>query len=96
MYIRNRRWRHSSIGQRVNTLPLRRDALDNIIGDGGDRNFIWELRMSLNIRRRWSWFYRSGKTINRYFHKVLCSVLRVQSILFAKVDPVPKDCIDPR
>ncbi|XP_072084440.1 uncharacterized protein [Arachis hypogaea] len=48
MYIRNRRRGHSSIGRRVNTLPLRRDALDNIIGEGGDRNCIWELRMSLN------------------------------------------------
>ncbi|RYR28243.1 hypothetical protein Ahy_B01g052362 [Arachis hypogaea] len=46
--IMNRRWGHSSIGRRVNTLPLRRDALDNIIGMGGDRNCIWELRMSLN------------------------------------------------
>ncbi|RYR34981.1 hypothetical protein Ahy_A10g050056 [Arachis hypogaea] len=26
-------------------------------------------------------FYRSGETISKYFHKVLCSVLRVQSIL---------------
>ncbi|RYR39873.1 hypothetical protein Ahy_A09g045510 [Arachis hypogaea] len=48
MYIRNRRRGHSSIGRRVNTLPLRRDELDNIIGEGGDRNCIWELRMSLN------------------------------------------------
>ncbi|XP_052109247.1 uncharacterized protein LOC107461353 [Arachis duranensis] len=48
MYIRNRRRGHTSIGRRVNTLPLRRDALDNIIGEGGDRNCIWELRMSLN------------------------------------------------
>ncbi|KAL4301349.1 hypothetical protein AHAS_Ahas17G0292000 [Arachis hypogaea] len=48
MYIRNRRRGHSSIGRRVNTLPLRRDALDNIIGEGRDRNCIWELRMSLN------------------------------------------------
>ncbi|RYR54662.1 hypothetical protein Ahy_A06g029972 [Arachis hypogaea] len=48
MYVRNRRWSHSSIGRKVNTLPLRQDALDNIIGAGGDRNYIWELRLSLN------------------------------------------------
>ncbi|RYR09238.1 hypothetical protein Ahy_B05g077406 [Arachis hypogaea] len=48
MYIRNRRWGHSTIGRRVNILPLRRDALDNIIGEGRDRNCIWELRMNLN------------------------------------------------
>ncbi|XLR51047.1 hypothetical protein S83_001719 [Arachis hypogaea] len=131
----NRRRGHFSIGRRVNTLPLRRYALDNIIGEGGDRNCIWELRMSLNafanlcellqiqggldedghlgigeqvatfliilahhtknhsVQVR---FYRSGETISRYFHKVLCSVLRVQSILFAKADPVPEDCVDPR
>ncbi|KAL4373676.1 hypothetical protein AHAS_Ahas05G0105600 [Arachis hypogaea] len=41
-------------------------------------------------------FYRSGETISRYFHKVLGSILRVQSVLFAKADPVPEDCIDPR
>ncbi|XP_020963752.1 uncharacterized protein LOC110265218 [Arachis ipaensis] len=41
-------------------------------------------------------FYRSGETISRYFQKVLCSVFRVQSILFAKADPVPEDCVDPR
>ncbi|XP_025616704.2 protein ANTAGONIST OF LIKE HETEROCHROMATIN PROTEIN 1 [Arachis hypogaea] len=135
MYIRNRRRGHTSIGRRVNTLPLRRDALDNIIGEGGDRNCIWELRMSLNAfatlcellqvqggldedghvgigeqvatfliilahhtknRSVQVRFYRSGETISRYFHKVLCSVLRVQSILFAKADPVPEDCVDPR
>ncbi|KAL4344880.1 hypothetical protein AHAS_Ahas11G0222600 [Arachis hypogaea] len=33
----NRRRGHTSIGRRVNTLLLRRDALDNIIGEGGDR-----------------------------------------------------------
>ncbi|XLR47974.1 hypothetical protein S83_032634, partial [Arachis hypogaea] len=37
-------------------------------------------------------FYRYGETISRYFHKVLCSVLRFQSKLFAKKDLVPKDC----
>ncbi|XLR05394.1 uncharacterized protein [Arachis hypogaea] len=42
---------------------------------------------SLQVR-----FYRSGETISRYFYKVLCSILRVQSILFAKADPVPEDC----
>ncbi|XP_016173429.1 uncharacterized protein LOC107615930 [Arachis ipaensis] len=41
-------------------------------------------------------FYRSVETISRYFHKVLGSVLRVQRVLFAKADPVPEDCIDPR
>ncbi|KAL4300106.1 hypothetical protein AHAS_Ahas17G0167700 [Arachis hypogaea] len=41
-------------------------------------------------------FYRSGETISRYFHKALCSVLRVQSILFAKANPVLEDRIDPR
>ncbi|XP_052117747.1 protein ALP1-like [Arachis duranensis] len=41
-------------------------------------------------------FYRSGETISRYFQKILCSILRVQSILFAKADPVPEDCVDPR
>ncbi|XP_020963927.1 uncharacterized protein LOC107611154 [Arachis ipaensis] len=131
MYIRNRRRGHSSIGRRVNTLPLKRDALDNIIGEGGDRNCIWELRMSLNAfatlcellqvqggldedghvgideqvatfliilahhtknRSVQVRFYRSGETISRYFHKVLRSILCVQSILFAKADPVPKDC----
>ncbi|XP_072087014.1 uncharacterized protein [Arachis hypogaea] len=117
----------------MNTLPLRRDALDNIIGTGGDINCIWELRMSLNtfanlcellqvqggldkdghvgiseqvatfliilahhtkncsVQVR---FYRSSKTISRYFHKVLGSVLRVQSVLFAKADHVQEDCID--
>ncbi|KAL4287038.1 hypothetical protein AHAS_Ahas19G0146200 [Arachis hypogaea] len=49
MYIRNRRRGHSSISRKMNTLPLKRDALDNIIGVGGDRNYIWKLRMSLNI-----------------------------------------------
>ncbi|XP_057740086.1 uncharacterized protein LOC130957232 [Arachis stenosperma] len=135
MYIRNRRRGYSSIGRRVNTLPLRRDALDNIIGAGGDRNCIWELRMSLNAfanlcellqvqggldddghvgigeqvatfliilahhtknRSVQVRFYRSGETVSRYFHKVLGSVLRVQSVLFAKADPVPEDSIDPR
>ncbi|XLR31662.1 hypothetical protein S83_059562, partial [Arachis hypogaea] len=132
--LMNRRWGHSSIGQRVNTLPLRRDALDNIIGAGGDRNCIWVLRMSLNAfanlcellqvqggldedghvgigeqvatfliilahhtknRSVQVRFYRSGETINRCFHKVLGSILRVHSVLFAKADPVPEDCIDP-
>ncbi|XP_016196118.1 uncharacterized protein LOC107637196 [Arachis ipaensis] len=41
-------------------------------------------------------FYRSGETISRYFNKVLSSVIRVQSLLFAKAVPVPDDCIDPR
>ncbi|MED6216203.1 hypothetical protein PIB30_116563 [Stylosanthes scabra] len=41
-------------------------------------------------------FYRSGETISRYFNKVLSSVIRVQSLLFAKADPVLDDCIDPR
>ncbi|RYR55414.1 hypothetical protein Ahy_A06g030636 isoform B [Arachis hypogaea] len=36
-------------------------------------------------------FYRSGETISRYFNKVLSSVIRVQSLLFAKVVPVPDD-----
>ncbi|XP_029148777.1 uncharacterized protein [Arachis hypogaea] len=135
MYIRNRRWGHSTIGRRVNILPLRRDALDNIIGEGRDRNCIWELRMNLNAfatlcellqvqggldedghvgigeqvatfliilahhtknRSIQVRFYRYGETISRYFHKVLRSVLRVQSILFAKADPVSEDCVDPR
>ncbi|KAL4345294.1 hypothetical protein AHAS_Ahas11G0264000 [Arachis hypogaea] len=135
MYVRNRRRSHSSIGQRVNILPLRRDALDNIIGAGGDRNCIWELRMSLNAfanlcellnvqgeldedghvgigeqvatfliilthhtknRSVQVRFYRFGETISRYFHKILFSVLRVQSILFATVDLVLEDCVDPR
>ncbi|XLR53097.1 hypothetical protein S83_003769 [Arachis hypogaea] len=41
-------------------------------------------------------FYRSGETISRYFNKVLYSVIRVQSLLLAKVVPVPDDCIDPQ
>ncbi|KAL4286895.1 hypothetical protein AHAS_Ahas19G0131900 [Arachis hypogaea] len=42
----------------------------------------------------------SGLTRNpcrtRYFSKVLYSVIRVQSLLFAKAVPVPDDCIDPQ
>ncbi|XLR01268.1 hypothetical protein S83_067466 [Arachis hypogaea] len=41
-------------------------------------------------------FYRSGETVSMYFYKVLCSILHVQSILFATADPVPEDCVDPR
>ncbi|XLR07595.1 hypothetical protein S83_035533, partial [Arachis hypogaea] len=36
------------------------------------------------------------ETISRYFNKVLYSVIRVQSLLFAKAVPVPDDFIDPR
>ncbi|XLR19177.1 hypothetical protein S83_047089 [Arachis hypogaea] len=41
-------------------------------------------------------FYRSGETISRYFNKVLSLVIHVQSLLFAKVVPIPDDCIDTR
>ncbi|KAL4356514.1 hypothetical protein AHAS_Ahas09G0094300 [Arachis hypogaea] len=101
MYIRNRRRGHTSIGRRVNTLPLRRDALDNIIGEGGDRNCIWELRMSLNAFATLCELLQVQGGLDEDGHvgigeQVLCSVLRVQSILFAKADPVPEDCVDPR
>ncbi|MED6178618.1 hypothetical protein PIB30_109353, partial [Stylosanthes scabra] len=32
---------------RTNTMPLRRDVLDRIIGEGNDMNCIWELGMSV-------------------------------------------------
>ncbi|XP_057720225.1 uncharacterized protein LOC130934701 [Arachis stenosperma] len=120
---------------RTQSDTMMRDALDNIIGVGGDRNCIWELRMSLNAfanlcellqvqggldddghvgigeqvatfliilahhtknRSVQVRFYRSDETVSRYFHKVLGSILRVQSVLFAKADHVPEDSIDPR
>ncbi|XLR46943.1 hypothetical protein S83_031603, partial [Arachis hypogaea] len=42
LFIRNRE---------INTNPLRRDVLNRIIG-GGDRNCIWELRMSIDALGR--------------------------------------------
>ena len=136
VYTRNRIIGNNSLtlNQRINSVPLRRDALERIIGVG-DRNCIWELRMNLNAfailcellqvqggltedgrvsiaeqivtfliilghhkknRSIQVRFYRSGETISRYFNKVLCSVIRVQSLLFAKAEPVPEDCVDPR
>ncbi|XP_074558495.1 protein ANTAGONIST OF LIKE HETEROCHROMATIN PROTEIN 1-like [Curcuma longa] len=120
--------------QRINSVSLRRDALERIIGVG-DRNCIWELRMNVNAfailcellkvkgglteegrvsiaeqiiifliilghhkknRSLQVRFYRSGETISRYFNRVLYSIIRVQSLLFAKAEPVPEGCVDPR
>ncbi|KAL4380702.1 hypothetical protein AHAS_Ahas04G0059900 [Arachis hypogaea] len=51
-YLRNRRRRHLLIRNReINTNPLRRNVLSRIIG-GGDRNCIWELRMSVDALGR--------------------------------------------
>ena len=134
-YLRNRIRGHLFVRNReINTNPLRRNVLNRIIG-GGDRNCIWELRMSVDALGRLCEllkvqgglrdecrvsipeqvitfliilahhkknrtlqvrFYKSGKTISRYFNKVLFSVIHVQSLLFAKAVPVPDDCIDPR
>ncbi|RYR77928.1 hypothetical protein Ahy_A01g002633 [Arachis hypogaea] len=114
MYIRNRRRGHSLIGQKVNTLPLRRDALDNIelrlslnsfatlcellqVQGGLDEDghvgigeqvttFLIILAHHAKNRALQVRFYRSGETISSIF----------TSILFAKADPVPEDCVDPR
>ncbi|KAJ9535563.1 hypothetical protein OSB04_un001303 [Centaurea solstitialis] len=41
-------------------------------------------------------FYRSGETISRYVHRVLCALLRLEDILFKKPTPVTDDCSDSR
>ncbi|QHO00909.1 uncharacterized protein DS421_13g410380 [Arachis hypogaea] len=51
-YLKNRRRRHLLIRNReINTNLLRRNVLSRIIG-GGDRNCIWELRMSVDALGR--------------------------------------------
>ncbi|XP_025621643.1 protein ANTAGONIST OF LIKE HETEROCHROMATIN PROTEIN 1-like [Arachis hypogaea] len=45
---------------------------------------------SLQVR-----FCRSGKTVSKYFNKVLKAIIRMQKLLFAKASPVEEDCIDP-
>ena len=49
VYTRNRIIGNNSLtlNQRINSVPLRQDALERIIGVD-DRNCIWELRMNLN------------------------------------------------
>ncbi|RYR31963.1 hypothetical protein Ahy_B01g056934 [Arachis hypogaea] len=37
----------------------------------------------------------SGKTVSKYFNKILKHVIRIQSILFAKTSSVEEHCIDP-
>ena len=41
-------------------------------------------------------FYRSGKTISRYFNLVLNGVLRLHETLLRHLDPVPENCTDDR
>ncbi|KAL4356191.1 hypothetical protein AHAS_Ahas09G0062000 [Arachis hypogaea] len=107
MYIRNRRRGHSSIGRRVNTLPLRRDELDNIIGEGGDRNCIWELRMSLNALTTLCELLQIQGGLDKDGHVgigeqvatfliILAHYTKNQAynILFAKAYPVLEDCVD--
>ncbi|XP_027351313.1 uncharacterized protein LOC113862425 [Abrus precatorius] len=137
MYMnkRNRSIDDGFHSRRVNTNVVKQDALESIIGSGGDRNCIWELQMNLSAfsslcellqiqgglnvnghvsiteqiatflmilahhRKNRSiqvCFYRLGEIISRYFNKVLCSILRVQSLLLANVEPVPEDYMDPR
>ncbi|XP_074592460.1 uncharacterized protein LOC141848319 [Curcuma longa] len=136
VYTKKRISRNNSLtlSQRINSVSLRRDALERIIGVG-DRNCIWELRMNVNAfailcellkvkggltedgrvsiaeqiiifliilghhkknRSLQVRFYRSGETISRYFNRVLYSIIRVQSLLFAKAEPVLEGCVDPR
>ncbi|MBA0775973.1 hypothetical protein Gotri_011043, partial [Gossypium trilobum] len=37
-----------------------------------------------------------GETINRSFHNVLNDVIRLQDVLFKKVEPITANSIDPR
>ncbi|XLR15618.1 hypothetical protein S83_043556 [Arachis hypogaea] len=36
-----------------------------------------------------------GKTVSKYFNKVLKAIIRMQNFLFTKASPVEEDCIDP-
>ncbi|KAH1031456.1 hypothetical protein J1N35_043630 [Gossypium stocksii] len=41
-------------------------------------------------------FNRSGETVNRSFHNVLNVFIRLQDVLFKKVEPITTNSIDPR
>ncbi|KAL0367477.1 UNVERIFIED_CONTAM: hypothetical protein Sradi_3637800 [Sesamum radiatum] len=41
-------------------------------------------------------FIRSNRTISRYFHSVLNTILKLHTMFLAKLTPVPKDCLDAR
>ncbi|KAL8474223.1 hypothetical protein ACS0TY_030881 [Phlomoides rotata] len=41
-------------------------------------------------------FIRSGQTVSKHFHSVLCFVLKLHSLLLVQPQPVPDDSSDPR